>query len=44
MALNLFVAIAKEGLQSLIGLTDDKFLLYLKECEYRFNNKKDNLH
>ena len=26
------------------GLTDEKFILHLKESEFRFNNRKQNLY
>ena len=48
MAQNLFGAIAKEDWQNLLakfnGLTDEKFILHLKESEFRFNNRKQNLY
>ena len=48
MAQNLFGAIAKEDWQNLLakfnGLTDEKLILHLKESEFRFNNRKQNLY
>jgi transposase-like protein len=34
-----FWSFAKNRLSKFNGFTDDKFILHLKECEYRFNNR-----
>ena len=39
-----FWSFAKRRLAKFNGLTDDKFLLHLKESEFRWNNKKANLY
>ena len=48
MAQNRFGAIQREDWQNLLakfnGLTDEKFILHLKESEFRFNNRKQNLY
>lgn len=36
-----FWSYAKRRLAKFNGLKDDKFFMHLKECEFRFNNKKD---
>jgi transposase-like protein len=33
-----FWSFAKNRLSKFNGFTNDKFILHLKECEYRFNN------
>lgn len=35
-----FWSYCKRRLAKFNGLTDDKFILHLKECEFRFNNRK----
>jgi transposase-like protein len=35
---------AKRRLSKFNGLSDDKFLLHLKECEFRWNYRKDDLN
>ena len=39
-----FWGYAKNRLVKFNGLTDDKFVLHLKECEFRFNNRDKNLY
>ena len=39
-----FWSFTKRRLAKFNGLTDDKFLLHLKESEFRWNNKKANLY
>ena len=39
-----FWSYCKRRLAKFNGLTDDKFILHLKECEFRFNNRKENLY
>jgi len=39
-----FWSYCKRRLAKFNGLTDDKFVLHLKECEFRFNNRKLNLY
>jgi len=39
-----FWSYAKRRLAKFNGLKDDKFILHLKECEWRFNNRQDNLN
>ena len=43
-ALNLFHSYSKRRLAKFNGLTDEKFILNLKESEFRFNNRKQNLY
>lgn len=38
-----FWSYCKRRLAKFNGLTDDKFILHLKECEFRFNNRNSNL-
>ena len=38
-----FWSFSKRRIAKFNGLTDDKFILHLKECEFRFNNGKENL-
>lgn len=38
-----FWSFAKRRLAKFNGLTDDKFFLHLKECEFRFNHRHENL-
>lgn len=38
-----FWSFAKRRLAKFNGLTDDKFFLHLKECEFRFNHRNKNL-
>ena len=38
-----FCSFAKRRLDKFNGLTNDKFFLHLKECEFRFNNRHKNL-
>ena len=38
-----FWSFAKRRLAKFNGLTDDKFFLHLKECEFRFNHRRENL-
>ena len=38
-----FWSYAKRRLSKFNGLTDEKFILHLKECEWRFNNRQNNL-
>lgn len=35
---------AKRRMQKFNGLRSDKFYLHLKECEFRFNNRRDHLY
>lgn len=39
-----FWSFAKRRMLKFNGLRQDKFLLHLKECEYRFNHRRDNLY
>ena len=39
-----FWSYAKRRLAKFNGLTDENFLLHLKECECRFNHRKDNFY
>ena len=39
-----FWGIAKTGLSKFRGIKKDKFYLHLKETEYRFNHRKENLN
>lgn len=39
-----FWSFTKRRLAKFNGLTDDKFVLHLKECEFRFNNRKLNIY
>ena len=39
-----FWSYCKRRLAKFNGLTDDKFILHLKESEFRFNNRKENLY
>ena len=39
-----FWSYCKRRLSKFNGLTDEKFILHLKECEFRFNNRKQNLY
>ena len=39
-----FWSFIKRRLAKFNGLTDDKFILHLKESEFRFNNRKQNLY
>ena len=39
-----FWSFAKRRLAKFNGLTDEKFYLHLKECEWRFNHKHDNIY
>ena len=39
-----FWSYAKRRLAKFNGLTDDKFILHLKECQWRFNNRQNNLN
>jgi len=47
MALNLFASLSKMRLYKFRGLSKEKFKcklnLHLKECEFRFNNRHNNL-
>ena len=38
-----FWSFAKRRLAKFNGLTDRKFILHLKECEWRFNNRQNNI-
>jgi transposase len=38
-----FWSFAKRRLSKFNGLTDDKFYLHLKECEFRFNHRSEDL-
>lgn len=46
LCVQLFVrtSFAKRRLSKFNGLTDDKFILHLKETEFRFNHRNDNLY
>ena len=39
-----FWSYCKRRLSKFNGLTDDKFVLHLKECEFRFNNRQKDLY
>ena len=39
-----FWSFCKRRLSKFNGLTDEKFILHLKESEFRFNNRKNNLY
>ena len=39
-----FWSYAKRRLAKFNGLTDKKFILHLKECEWRFNNRKNDMN
>lgn len=39
-----FWSFAKRRLQKFNGLNKDTFNLHLKECEYRFNHREENLY
>ena len=39
-----FWSFAKRRLAKFNGLKDDKFILHLKECEWRFNNRQNHLN
>ena len=39
-----FWSYCKRRLAKFNGLTDEKFILHLKESEFRFNNRKQNLY
>jgi transposase-like protein len=39
-----FWSYCKRRLAKFNGLTDEKFILHLKECEFRFNNRKQDLY
>lgn len=39
-----FLSFAKRRLIKFNGIADDKFYLHLKECEFRFNYRKENLY
>ena len=39
-----FWSFAKRRLAKFNGLTDEKFYLHLKECEFRFNNRLNNVN
>ena len=39
-----FWSFTKRRLAKFNGLTDDKFVLHLKECEFRFNNRQKDLY
>lgn len=39
-----FWGYAKSRLSKFHGLTDDKFILHLKECEFRFNHRDEDLY
>jgi transposase len=39
-----FWGYAKNRLAKFNGLTDNNFILHLKECEFRFNNRKEDLY
>ena len=38
-----FWAYAKRRLSKFNGLSDDKFYFHIKECEFRFNNRRNNI-
>ena len=42
--IELFWSYCKRRLAKFNGLTDEKFILHLKESEFRFNNRKQNLY
>lgn len=39
-----FWSFAKRRLSKFNGICSDKFVLHLKECEFRYNNKEENLY
>ncbi|MDE4949189.1 IS1595 family transposase, partial [Francisella tularensis subsp. holarctica] len=39
-----FWSFSKRRLAKFNGLCDDKFVLHLKECEFRWNNKDNDLY
>lgn len=39
-----FWSYAKRRLAKFNGLSDDKFILHLKECEWRFNNRQNDIN
>ena len=39
-----FWSFAKRRMAKFNGLTDEKFILHLKECEFRFNTDKENMY
>ncbi|NDU50878.1 transposase, partial [Francisella tularensis subsp. holarctica] len=39
-----FCSLSKRRLAKFNGLRDDKFVLHLKECEFRWNNKDNDLY
>ena len=39
-----FWSYAKSRLHQFHGIKPEKFYLHLKECEYRFNHRRDNLY
>ncbi|MBK2145650.1 transposase, partial [Francisella tularensis subsp. holarctica] len=39
-----FCSFSKRRLAKFNGLSDDKFVLHLKECEFRWNNKDNDLY
>ena len=39
-----FWSFTKRRLTKFNGLTDEKFLLHLKECEFRFNHRREDLN
>lgn len=39
-----FWSFPKRSLTKFNGLSDDKFILHLKECEFRWNNKDNDLY
>jgi transposase-like protein len=39
-----FWSFAKRRLAKFNGLTDEMFVFHIKECEFRFNNRKENLY
>ena len=39
-----FWSFAKRRMQKFNGIRNDKFYLHLKECEFRFNHRRDNLY
>lgn len=39
-----FWSFAKRRLAKFNGLTDEKFYLHLKECEFRYNNRQDGIY
>ncbi|EDN33858.1 conserved hypothetical protein [Francisella tularensis subsp. tularensis FSC033] len=42
--IELFWSFSKRRLAKFNGLSDDKFVLHLKECEFRWNNKDNDLY